>query len=353
MRIRILTGEDATPMKVTQQDIARLAKVSQSTVSRVISDDPKVEKDIKQRVIKAIQTSNYKVDFRARNLRNRRNHLIGLVINRPSGSLSEDPFFSSLVAEIIDFLRGTPYHLCLDATSGDDGQEFVYDELLRTRRVDGLILVESEARDQRIEKLMRDNFPFVLIGNPLGSEHIYSVDNDNVLAGESATRHLLDQGYTRVGILGARIGVTVSDDRIAGYQRAVRGRQSEHLIWHSEFGLDSARETSTEVLGSKNRPDALVVIDDYMAMGVLHAAQEFKIHIPNDLGLVSFNDSNLCNLLDGGMSSMSLRIHQLVTSACERLLQVIEGGNFESDPRIVVPCELKIRGSSLRGNKVS
>jgi len=336
-------------MKVTQQDIAKIANVSQATVSRVLAGHPKVEPHIRDRVSNVISLNNYKVDVRARNLRNRSTSLIGLVINRPSGGVSEDPFFASLVAEILDYLRETPYHLCLDATSGEEGQEVIYDELLRSRRVDGLILVESEATDMRIDRLQRDNFPFVLIGNALGSEQIHSVDNDNVLAGESATRHLLDQGYKRVGILGARVGVTVSNDRITGYQRAVRGRQTDHLIWHSEFGLGAAKEVAMHILTGQDRPDALVVIDDYMTMGVLLALQELDLKTPSDLGIVSFNDSSLCSLVEGGLSSMSLKIHELVSSACERLLGIIEGRKFEQDRRLIVPCELKIRGSSLRG----
>ena len=108
------------------------------------------------------------------------------------------------------------------------------------------ILVESEACDERIAQLQRDRFPFVLIGNPLNSDEILSVDNDNVLAGELATEHLIDGG------LGGRIprgrqGIRpVADDRITGYQRAIRGRQADHLIWHTGFGLRRGTSIGSE-----------------------------------------------------------------------------------------------------------
>lgn len=334
-------------MRITQQDIARISQVSQATVSRVLSGDMRVDASLRERVLKIMQDSNYRPDVRARSLRSKRTHLIGLVINRAMGALGEDPFFAGLVAEIIDYLRGSPYHLCVDAASSGPGQASVYDEMLRSRRVDGLILVEPEARDQRLERLQEDHFPFVLLGTSPATEDIYSVDNDNALAGEMATQHLLEQGYQRIGIIGARAGVTVSDDRIAGYQKALRGMQSEELIWHADFGLAPAKATAKVQLRMPNRPDAVVVIDDYMAMGVISAAKDLGIRIPQDLGIVSFNDSAVCNLLEGGLSSVSMRIPDLVRYSCNKLIRVIEH-DLMIEKRTIVPCELRARQSSQR-----
>ena len=339
-------------MRVTQQDIARIANVSQATVSRVLAGDEKVEPNIRERVMEAVERKNYKPDVRARSLRGAGTGLIGLVVNRPPGGLANDPFFARLTSEIMDYLAGHPYHLCLEGVGEGIGQDAIYDEMLRTRRVDGLILVESEARDERIARLRKDKFPFVLLGNPLASEEVHSVDNDNVHAAEIATTHLLDGGFQRVGFLGARSGVTVSDDRIAGYQRAIRGRQDEHLIWHADFGSDAARTAASEILSAPERPDALVVLDDYMAMGVVLAARELGLRIPKDLGMVAFNDSNLCDLLEGGLSSVSLNIDEMVRAAGDALLAIVEGRPEEAPVRTIVPCELRVRGSSIRKEAV-
>lgn len=333
-------------MRVTQQDIAKIASVSQATVSRVLAGDEKVEAAIRERVISVMREHNYQPDVRARSLRSKRTGLIGLVLNRPSGGLGEDPFFSGLIAEILDKLSGRPYHLCMDLVSTQAGQSAIYDEMLRTRRVDGLILVESEATDHRIERLQEEGFPFVLIGNPMDSESIHSVDNDNVLAAETATCHLVEQGYKRIGILAARRGVTVSDDRVAGYQRALRNTQGHDLIRFGDFGAEAARQVAKEWLASTDRPDALVVLDDFMALGVVSAARELGIKIPADLGLVSFNDTSLCGVLEGGITSVSLRIPEIVGMAVDRLLRIIEERPIGSDRRIIVPCELMVRASS-------
>jgi DNA-binding LacI/PurR family transcriptional regulator len=335
-------------MGVTQQDIARIAKVSQATVSRVLAGDDKVDGVIRSRVVQAIREHNYQPDVRARSLRSKRTGLIGLVVKRPHGGLAGDPFFSSLTAAILDHFTGKPYHLCLDMVTDESLHEAVYDEMLRTRRVDGLILVESKTQDERIHRLQADRFPFVLIGNAGPEAEIWSVDNDNVLGAEIATKHLLDNGYRRVGILGGPSGLTVSDDRIAGYQRALRGRQSEVCVWHADFGVHDARTCALQLLAEADRPDALVVLDDFMAMGVVLAARTLGIRIPDQLGLVSFNDSNLCDVLDCGLSSVSLNIHDLAGKSCEVLMRLIEGRLGSQPKHLIVPSALKVRGSSQR-----
>ena len=333
-------------MRVTQLDIAKLANVSQATVSRVLSGDDKVEGNIRDRVLDVIRLHNYQPDVRARSLRLRRTGLIGLVLKRPQGGLSDDPFFAALTAGIMDYLCGKPYHLCVDVVTDDESQGGIYDEMLRTRRVDGLILVEPEDADERINLLQRDRFPFVLIGNPKNN-NIYSVDNDNVHAGELATEHLIRNGYRRIAFLGGPRDITVSDDRIEGYRRAVTAAGYSPIIAYSKFGFESARETAVNLL-DRERPDALVVLDDFMACGVVLAARQLNMRIPDQLGLVSFNDSSLCNLLDMGLTSVSLGMDQIVQAAVCTLLQVIEQETEDIQVRHIVPCELKIRGSSLR-----
>ena len=333
-------------MRVTQQDIAKFAQVSQATVSRVLAGDGRVEPEIRDKVLEAIERHNYRPDVRARNLRKQSTGLIGLAVKRPHGGLDGDPFYTSLISEILDGLNGTPFHLCIETVPEGNSQWHVYDELLRSRRVDGLILVESEAHDERLVRLQQDRFPFVLIGNPMGAK-VWSIDNDNVYAGQIATQHLFESGYRHVGFLAGREGITVSDDRIEGYARIANQYEAQVSAYHSDFGLEAARETAMAALAGEGRPDALVVLDDFMAMGVVVAARRLGLRIPQDLGLVSFNDSNVCLMLEGGLSSVSLDIPRLVHTALETLLDVVSGEPTEPK-RVIVPCLLQVRGSSMR-----
>lgn len=339
-------------MRVTQQDIARLAQVSQATVSRVLSGDDRVEVDLRERVLDVMRENNYQPDVRARSLRKQETHLIGLVIKREAQDLQGDPYFSMLLSEILAGLSQTPFHLCVDVASAS-AQAHVYDELLRSRRVDGLILVESEPRDERISRLQEDQFPFVVIGNPKHFKPVHSVDNDNVHAGAIATQHLIDQGYRRIGFLAGPADVTVCEDRICGYREAIKKKDLQPLIWNTEFGYGSALNQARELLKGKDRPDALVVIDDFMAMGVVQAARELRLSIPSQLGLVSFNDSPVCELLENGLTSVNLNIHEMVDRALKVLLASIANKRGHEPARHIIPTSLTVRGSSLRTPEVT
>lgn len=331
-------------MRVTQLDIAKLSKVSQATVSRVLAGDERVDAEIRERVLGVIREHNYQPDVRARSLRQRKAHLIGLVLKREVGTLQGDPFFAMLVAELVDAMVGTPWHLCVDIATDSDRQSYIYDELLRTRRVDGLILVESEASDRRIARLQKDDFPFVLIGNAADAPDLHAVDNDNVQAAGLATRHLVEQGYQRIAFLAGPRELTVTRDRVAGYLAEVR----EPRVFYSEFGAKNAHEVARKMLATADRPDAIVVMDDLMAMGVVSAAREQRLAIPCDLGIVGFNDSPLCDLIENGLTSVNLEIPNMVRWSIRRLLQVIEKQTITGQRQATVGCDLKVRGSSLK-----
>ncbi len=334
-------------MRVTQQDIARIAQVSQATVSRVVAGDTRVEPEKRQRVLGVMAQQNYRPDVRAQALRHKRTHLVGLVLQRPEGGLKDDPFYSSLISEITRYLGPTHYHLCLDITRDASSQSAVYDELLRSRRVDGLILVEPESEDVRLQKLQEDEFPFVVLGNPRGAA-LHSVDNDNVLAARMATLHLLDNGFKRVGFLAGPAGVLVSDDRLTGYRMAMVERNLPEMVWHARFGHEAAAERSCDFLGLPGSPEALVVLDDFMATGVAKTARRLKLSIPKDLALVIFNDSSLCGLIEGGLTSVNMNFEQMIREACQRLVFLIEEKVAREPSRLLISCELKVRGSSLR-----
>ena len=331
-------------MRVTQQDIAKIANVSQATVSRVLAGDPRVEPVKRELILRTMQVSNYKPDVRARALRSQRTQLVGLVHKRSGGEMKDDPFFASLVAEIVQFLSHTQYHLCLDVVSSADEQGDVYDELLRSRRVDGLILVEPESEDKRLARLMDDKFPFVVLGNPRGKA-LYSVDNDNVLAGRLATQHLIENGYRSIGMLAGPAGVAVSDDRATGYRMAMAEHRMVPKVWHSEFGFRAAAEEAIAILVPDQRPDALVVMDDFMALGLIKTARQFKLAVPDDLAVVCFNVSSLCTMVEGGLTSVNMNIEQLVRHACSKLIDVVEAKTEGESSRSLVSCELVVRNS--------
>lgn len=334
-------------MRVTQQDIAKMAEVSQATVSRVLAGDVRVEPETRDRVLGVMERANYRPDVRAQSLRRKRTQLIGIVLKRERNEVSDDPFVSALVTELTQSLSGTSYHLCFDIAHSADHQSIVYDEMLRSRRVDGLILVEPEADDNRLIRLSNDSFPFVVIGNPRVAAW-HSVDNDNVLAARMATLHLIEEGHELIAFMAGPSGVAVSDDRITGYEMAMRERHLSPHIIHSDFGHEAAYCRAVDMIESKRIPDALLVMDDFMATGVLKAAMVNGMTIPDGFAIASFNDSTICQLLPQGLTSVNMNLPTLVQQAVRKLIQIIESPEKVAPSRYVVPCELIVRGSSRR-----
>lgn len=334
-------------MRVTQQDIARISAVSQATVSRVLAGDTRVEPETRNRVLAVIEESNYQPDVRAQSLRTKRTNLIGIVLQRSPKDATDDPFIAALITEITHSLSSTKFHLCIDIASSAEHQSRVYDELLRTRRIDGLLLVEPENDDPRLARLQRDDFPFVVIGNPKVAAW-HSVDNDNVMAARMATLHLIEEGHPTIAFLCGPRGVAVSDDRVTGYEMAMKEHGLKPNVLHCDFGHDAAFCLATDRFESGQVPAAMLVMDDFMATGVIKAAGNQGVTIPDQMALASFNNSTLCGLIPNGLTSVNMNLAGLVQRGIEKLIQLIEDGERVEPSRYVVPCELVIRGSSRR-----
>ncbi len=332
-------------MKITQLDIARQANVSQSTVSRVLSGDEKVDGELMERVKVVLERENYHVNARARGLRKRTSGQIGLVLKRPTGGLEDDPFVSTLISCMTEVLSSSQYVLCVDLASSSEEQAQIYEQMLRSDRVDGVVVLEPEMRDERLTRLLEDQFPFVVIGDP-GEAEVPSVDNDNVMAGYLATKHLVEGGRKRVGMLAGPKDVRFSEDRIQGYVRAVREVAQAPLIWHSEFGLRFAREAADKILDSTQAPDGLVVLDDVMAVSTAGVAHRRGLAVPTDLALVGFNNSGFCDLVEGGLTSVDLKMETMIRTATLELLELLNGKKACRSTRMIVPCSLVERGSS-------
>ncbi|MCS7066180.1 MAG: LacI family transcriptional regulator, partial [Fimbriimonadales bacterium] len=291
--------------EIRQTEIARLARVSQATVSRVLNNDPQVNEELRQRVLAVVEALGYVPDARAQSLRAQRTRLLGLVIHRAPAALAYDPFFSALIASIIDQAGKQGYHLCVDAARTVRGQRAIYEELLRTRRVDGLILVESETRDERIARLTAEGFPFVLIGRYEPEDAIYTVDNDNIGAARMATEYLLQHGRRRIAYIGGPAGLTVTRDRLHGYRDALTAHgvgYDAHLVAFGAFSEGGGARAMSELLSLAQPPDAVLALDDVLAIGAMREAQRCGWRIPQDIAIIGFNDTPLCSFVEPSLT---------------------------------------------------
>ncbi len=334
---------------LNQRKIAELSQVSQATVSRVLNADSGVNEDVRRRVLAVVQAHDYVPNARAQSLRGQRSGTLGLVVNRAPEELIQNTFFSVLIVSILQHCGAKGYHLCVDTERPLESKRTIHEELLRTRRVDGLILAESQASDARIERLIDGGFPFVLIGRYPSENTVCSVDNDNIAAARRVTEKLLEHGRRRIAFIGGPAGIYVSEDRLLGYRHALEAAGLpvvEELIANGDFSEESGALVLQKFAALPEPPDAVIAVDDATAIGAMRAARDLHIDIPKQIAFVGFNDSVFCRYFDPPLSSVSIDIMKLGEMATTMLIDQIE--HREVHPRrCIVPCNFIERASSL------
>jgi DNA-binding LacI/PurR family transcriptional regulator len=336
-------------MTVTIKDVAKLAGVSPSTVSRVMSNHPKISIKTVRRVKKIMDELGYHPNIMAKSLVSKTTNTLALLLPKPAEELLINLFFSELIRGIVTQSNQENYDLLMTTGASQDGELEAIKRLIRGRRVDGVILLYSRKDDQIIHYLREQRFPFVLIGRSADYSDILSVDNDNVQAAYDATQHLIEQGHEKIGFVSGPHDLMISQDRFRGYQMAMLNANlpmNNDWLVEGEFIQESGYNAMSQFMNLDDRPTAVVVIDDIMAFGVIRALRELGYRIPRDLGLVSFNNVVFAELSTPPISSVDIGIYQLGYTASQRLIQAVKKDE-QSTHRSIISHSLKIRESSL------
>ncbi|MEK5147122.1 LacI family DNA-binding transcriptional regulator [Psychrobacillus sp. FSL K6-4615] len=335
-------------MAITIKDVAKLAKVAPSTVSRVIANSPRISEDTKTRVRDAMDELKYHPNFIARSLASQSTKVIGLVLPHSSGVFFQNPFFSEVIQGLSEGVHDN--HYALQMTSGKtefDSYEGVV-QMVQGGRVDGIILLYSMIDDKIMEYLTKRKFPFVVIGKPYDLvDKITHVDNDNYMAAKEATDYIIGLGHRKIGFIGGSPSLTVTLDRLNGYKEALRASDmdiDEDYIIHGDFLREGGQEAVKALLRRTIPPTALLVTDDLMAVGVVNTLTEMQIEIPTEVSIVSFNNALFAEMSRPPLTSIDINIKELGYQAASNLIQLLKN---ENDPvkRIIIPHTLVIRQS--------
>ncbi|WP_127531498.1 LacI family DNA-binding transcriptional regulator [Paenibacillus kobensis] len=334
---------------VTIKDIAKLAGVSPSTVSRVVSNHPRISLDTSRKVKQIMEELGYHPNIMAKSLVSKTTQTLAILLPRPAEELFQNFFFGELLRGILTVANRSGYDTLLTTATGEHDEIESVARLVRGRRVDGIILLSSRVNDPIVAYLAQSEFPFVLIGSCQAHPDILSVDNDNTQAAFDATQHLIAQGHERIGFVSGPANLTVSNDRLHGYQKALEAYRlpirSEWIV-EGEFLQESGYRAMSLIMSLPERPTALVVIDDVVAFGVLRGLTELGYKVPDDISLVSFNNIALSELASPPISSIDIGTYQLGYTAAQALIRDVQEQPVQT-ARMVIPHRLMIRESSL------
>ena len=336
-------------MAVTIKDVAALAGVSPSTVSRTCKDNPSISRETKEKVRKAMMTLGYEPNFQASNLASQNSKTIGIILPPTSDRETfENPFFLETIRGISLFCNGRQYISTI--VSGQSSEDLLSSirTMVRSGQVDGFILLYSKEDDAIIEYLNEEGLLYVLIGKAqqFANLTIY-IDNDNVLAGKEATDYLYDLGHRKIAYLGSESIKFFSADRKTGYQLSMLQHdlavEKKYMIEVNDVYLDECKEL-LEMLRSEDRPTAIVVSDDILAVSLERVCIQCGLTIPNDLSIISFNDSLFARLTHPPLTSINVNSSQLGIEAASQLINHIENPNLVAT-KIIVPHSLVERES--------
>jgi DNA-binding LacI/PurR family transcriptional regulator len=335
-------------MAVTIKDVARVANVAPSTVSRVIANSPRISEKTKERVREVMDQLGYHPNFIARSLASQSTRAIGLVMPSSTDVVFQNPFFPTVLTGLSEGAHSKQY--ALHMTTGKTEDE-IFDgvvAMVQGGRVDGVVLLYSKVEDRVIAYLRERDFPFVVIGKPFkDDENISYVDNDNFKAGKEVTEHLIQLGHDRIGFIGGNLDLVVTVERLLGYEKALRNSGLtliDDYIVNDEFLRESGQDAVKELLSLENPPTAMVVADDLMALGVLNKLDEMGIAVPEDISIVSFNNVLIAEMARPPLTSVDINIFDLGYQAAKSLIQKIENPD-EPLKRIIVPFKIVKRFS--------
>lgn len=329
--------------KITIKDVAKKADVSPSTVSRVISDNPNISEQTKDKVKKIMDELNYHPNAIARSLVKQETNTLGLVMSRPTEMAFANPFFSEIIQGIAQSTKEQHYHLMI---SSSDDYKSEYEEtikLYKDGRVDGLIIMASRVNDKLISTLKDMNCPFVLIGRSPESTNIPRVDNANIEAAYKMTNFLINNGSQKIALLSGPAGYVVSRDRIQGYKNALKDNKitfKENLIKYTEFdyeaGYQVVEKISEETIA---KLDHIFALDDLLAVSVVNALLDRGYKIPEDIGVVGFNDQPIAKYINPKLTTVKVPIKEMGKKAAEMLIRIINVDSYHGE-EIIVPTNI-------------
>jgi DNA-binding LacI/PurR family transcriptional regulator len=331
--------------KYTMRDVARLAGVSTATVSGVINCAATVSPERRSRVEMAMLALDYQPDAIARSLKTGKSNTIGIIVPDITNA-----FYPEVIRGAEEAALESGYSVLLCDSSENSQIEERHLSVLVSRRVDGILLVTS-INSRAHEKIARQSVPIVFVDHlpPVTTAH--TVCTDNVQAGQLAAEHLIHLGHRRIGMIAGSLTLSSHRDRLEGFRKAMQENHlpifDEHLICgdaHVEDGLAAGHR----LLDLSSPPTAIMATTYKLLLGLLQAADERGVVIPNELSVLGFDDYLWNRHFNPTLTAVAQTTHEMGKRSFELLRQLIQNPTEETTKpmHVLLPAELRVRKST-------
>lgn len=338
--------------RTTIDDVASAAGVSIKTVSRVVNREPNVSEKTRTKVLEVVKRLDYRPNVAARSLASKRSYFVGLLYDNPSPNYVID-----VQQGVLNRCEAAGFNLMIHPCDSRN-KNFKTDTLAMLKRshVDGVILTSPLAELDEINQLLEEqSIPCVRIGLSESYGAFSGVYCDDRHAAFEMTNYLIELGHTRIGFVQGLVTHNSTEERFEGYKAAMEQHGlviEDNLIIRGEFNFESGKVCGKQLLSQAEPPTAIFASNDDMASGIMVAAHQLGLSIPNDVSVVGFDDSPLASQVYPALTTVRQPIRDMAEQATDLLLaQVSSKASSKSskssvdDTPVKFTCELKMRDS--------
>lgn len=334
--------------KLSIVDIANHLNVSKTTVSFILNgraQEKRIGKDLVERVQKFVDEVGYKPNSLAKSLRTGKSNIIGLMVEDIS-----NPFFASIARLIEDRAYKNGYKIIYCSTDNDTNKTRDLINMFRDRHVDGYVIAPPEGIEDDINSLIKEGMPVVLFDRHLPKVTTDHIEIDNLFATYNATRHLIQQGYKKIGFATFLSTQTQMLARMEGYKQALDESGLKPLIQEIVFNQDEEMiiKPLTSFLKKQKELDAVIFGTNHVGTCGLKAINNLGIKVPSELAVISFDDHDVFKLFSPPITAIAQPIEAIADNVITVLLNKLNNSaSGNATQSIIIKTELNIRGSSL------
>lgn len=337
---------------VTIKDIAKVAGVSVTTVSRALNGYSDVNEKTRKKISQVAKEMKYSPNTLARSLVMNKSKTIGLLVSGLKNESVKDNFTFEILSGVNELAGVSDYDLVLFSTTSTKQREKTYTQLCRERRVDGVIIQGIRIDDPYLKEVLESDIPCVLIDIPFESRTIGQVTTDNVSGAKRAAEHLVELGHEKIAMINGHPFAFVSQRRLEGFASALKENGiplNEKWIINGEFSEAEAEKKAEELLSTYPEISAIFCASDLMALGVMKAAGKLGRKIPDDLSIIGYDDIVLASHISPALTTIAQNKFKMGYKAAELLIEMLEG---KTTGRLIeLDTELKVRQTTEKLRK--
>ena len=328
----------------TIQEVARAAGVAPSTVSRYLNGQLRVSPATEARMLEAVRELGYVPNAQARNLARRRSGVIGFVVPEIS-----NPYFGAIADYVVDAVERHGLLVLLCSTRSQAVKEASYIDLLASGTIDGMLYLGSFRSNEHLAAAITGGLPVVVIDEPIAdAPDVHTVVMDDYAGGYQAASYLVALGHRRIAFVSGPAELAAGQERRRGYEDALRkgGLDPDRQLtlaghFTEQFGMSAL----PRLLAAPEPPTAAFVASDYIALGMLSAAETHGVRVPADLSVVGFDDIRFSQYVRPRLTTIRSPLDRLAQTGVELLFERLAGGSSEARTEIL-PVELIVRESA-------